>query len=224
MKKALRMWKSATMTINELQRRVRDLNYLVVIGPLANQIPKNLSRPTILIDGGHQFKTSLGSHETISIGDGDSSSPENMDILLPEKKDISDLGFTLESLPLGIHFLELCGFFGHRLDHQLANFGCVHNWLSQQSAVVSFDEGRSGFAQSGGADHTMNHNGLFSVFSLLPNKIQISGEVEFPLITPTVIQPLSSHGLSNKASGSFQVHSELPIFILFSTNECQRSC
>ncbi len=153
---------------------------------------------------------------SISVGDGDSSSPQAMDLLLPTEKNVSDLGFVLRHLPPQINSLELCGFFGQRLDHQLANLGMIHEYLLQSPAIVLFDEARAGWGIAAKTDTVLNIQGPFSLFCLQPGRVEMTGQVRYKLTPETLLSPLSSRGLSNEGHGELHLVSDTPIFILLS--------
>lgn len=206
------------MTIDDFHQRLGNLEYLSIIGPLAQKLPKRLSDPSIFVDGGESLRQPEMTN-SLSIGDGDSSSPEKMDLLLPEEKDVSDLGFVLSHLPPGIEHLEMTGFFGRRLDHQLANLGVVHEFLLKCSTVVSFDETRSGWGLPAAKPVSLNIQGPFSLFSLQRGHVDMKGQIKYELGRETVLSPLSSLGLSNSGLGEFTVSSSVPVFVLPSTED-----
>lgn len=206
------------MTIDELHQRLSDLDYLSIIGPLAGILPKRLSDPSIFVDGGESLRPPEMAN-SLSIGDGDSSSPEKMDLLLPEEKDVSDLGFVLSHLPPGIDHVELTGFFGRRLDHQLANLGVVHDFLLNGPAIVSFDETRSGWGLPADKSVSLMIQGPFSLFSLQPGHVEMRGQIKYELGRETVLAPLSSRGLSNNGLGEFTISSSVPVFVLPTTED-----
>ena len=61
---------------------------------------------------------------------------------------------------------------------------------------------------------SFDHHGIFSVISFEAAMVQLNGECEFQLIQPTIIGPLSSHGLSNRASGEVNILTDNPILIV----------
>ena len=199
------------MTINPLKAFAGN-DFITFIGPLAKKLP-NTSSPHIFIDGGNKLRPKKTDLECLTIGDGDSSLPQNMDLLLPEEKNISDLGFALKNLP-SIQHIEATGFVGGRLDHQLAVFGEFNRYLQEKGALVSLDSGTHGYLIGGSQTHCINREGAFSLFSLQKNRIKIDGDVKYKLKEFTEIDPLSSHGLSNSATGSIIIEAENPLLIL----------
>ena len=206
------------MTIDDIHQRLSGLEYLSIVGPLAEKLPKRLSDPSIFVDGGESLRHPEMT-SSLNIGDGDSSSPEKMDLVLPEEKDISDLGFVLAILPSGLEELEMTGFFGRRLDHQLANLGVVHEFLLNCSAIVSFDETRSGWGLPAGGPVSLNIQGPFSLFSLQQGHVEMKGQIQYELGKETTLSPLSSLGLSNSGRGEFTISSSVPVFVLPSTKD-----
>ena len=63
-------------------------------------------------------------------------------------------------------------------------------------------------------------NGTFSLFAFEKVNIQMSGACQYPIDQKTEFQELSSHGLSNKASGLVNVRCDRPFFIFKNHLEC----
>lgn len=181
-----------------------------------------LVMPTIYVDGGADFlatnlalseKANL--HPVISVGDGDSASVP-MNQRLAERKDFSDLAFALRSLPSSVTALELFGFLGGRRDHELANFGEIHSFLTHRSglATVNF-HGVAGIecvAFTSG-ELELEIDGLFSVMVFERAAVLISGDCEYQSSDLKMIEPASSFGLSNVGHGRVKFSSASPCFI-----------
>ncbi len=168
--------------------------------------------PTIYVDGGTKFKPSGPSpFPFISLGDGDSGGP--LDELLPVEKDYSDLAFVLRELPRHVDHLSLFGFLGGRRDHELANFGEVHQFLRvRRQARVDFLDGRLAVvAFSGSLD--LDVRGVFSLLVFESTAVSLSGLCKYKLDGSVMLEPASSHGLSNEGFGVVSLQTNKPAFI-----------
>lgn len=189
--------------------------------------------PTIYVDGGSNFRFEGGwagglqteepaiisSVPLISVGDGDSASGK-LDEVLPAHKDYSDLAFVLRSLPPHIVAVEMLGFLGERRDHELANLGEVHAFLKTRTEfcrveIHSVDQTVFAFARG---TLTIDIKGTFSVMVLEPAAVSIEGACEYKLPGDVVLQPASSHGLSNEGHGEILVTSDQPCFVFLQRN------
>lgn len=178
------------------------------MGPFFSS-PEQLIEPVIFVDAGVKYRDGVVG---FSVGDGDSSTVP-MDQKLSPKKNYSDLAFVLKQAPEGIKKLNLLGFLGHRLDHQLMNWAEVHRYLKKQKnqqVVCQFDQ--SIYAVSEGS-WQLTINGLFSLFSFSEIKISLTGACDFPVLKTDNFTPLSSHGLSNNGHGEIQLINTEPLFI-----------
>lgn len=188
----------------------------VLVGPLLQEDEVNLieNGPLLLVDGACELASKYGldqNRTVFKVGDGDSSD-EEMDALLPENKDYSDLSFALTLVPKEIKKIKLFGFLGGRKDHELINFGEVYRFLSTRPSYSTVEFSPELRAISSGS-WTLNHKGIFSLLPLGPTEISLQGSVSYPLATPTNISPLSSRTLSNEAQGEFKVMTDKPLFI-----------
>ncbi len=144
--------------------------------------------------------------------------PEQIFKLNPEK-DHSDLYACLKKLEEVGHLekatqLSLYGFIGGRLDHQLAILGDISLWLEELEPrlrghieVNLFDSlGREVIviAMNGLKSH---HVGTVSIFTLKNIPVTLKGDLKYKGEN-LPISPLSSYGLSNEASGTFEVQGE----------------
>lgn len=191
----------------------KGLSSLTIIGPLAKSLPKALSSPTLFVDGAIKLRPKKPDMPCFAVGDGDSSNPDLMDKLLPPKKDVSDLGYLLQTLP-PIPHVELWGFVGGRIDHQIAVWGEAHQYLLHSLGYISFDSGRSGYFFSGKKSHKVQVQEGFSLFSIEPNEFKIHGEVEYSVNQFMRINPLSSLGLSNTGFGSVELEARRPLLLI----------
>ena len=188
----------------------------VLLGPLGPALPASLSSyPLITVDGGANF----ASRSTIWIGDGDSLSQTPVaDELrnLPRDKDHSDLAAALGLFPLGKHCLHLWGFLGGRRDHELFVLGECLSFLKHRpetKIILYQSQGQKTFELLGPGTWPFTHQGLFSLGTLQETAVHLEGQIQYPLNGKTRLRPLSSHGLSNQASGSFTLTSDAPLFI-----------
>ena len=137
-----------------------------------------------------------------------------MDTKLSPNKSFSDLAYGLKFVRPSIEKVNLLGFLGNRKDHELFNLGEVHKvLLSDQvnkNSKFLFDHS---FICFPAGSHTINVKGTFSLFVLEKASISLNGQIKYPLPNLTVIDPLSSQGLSNISYGEFFIQSNKPIFV-----------
>jgi thiamine pyrophosphokinase len=206
---------------------------ILIIGPL--DLPKNRLRAEVkklnpslilLIDGGVQH-TSLIPRDYLNkifkIGDGDSHN-RNLDILLDQRKDYSDLDFAIDGIikskmtkkisALGFTHSYVHSKREERFDHFIMNLGSFSR-LSQKLKLPILLDDAFEFIPAG--KHTLNHHGIFSIITLRNQKVKLIGKVEYPLNNWTKMRGLSSLGLSNVAHGKFQIENKLGV-ILFKAN------
>ncbi len=188
---------------------------LVIVGPLYSGEPLSSEVPGLFIDGGALFFN----HNPLSVrvGDGDSFSGD-LDITLPRHKDVSDLGFCLQTLGTLKAHLDLMGFRGGRWDHELANLGEIHSWLSlthhstpTPSALCRIHPETWGLGP--GRWKIVTH-GEFSLMSLERQNLSLSGQIRFPLDENSYLSTLSSRTLSNVAYGEFELKNTAPVFLI----------
>lgn len=198
----------------EFLARLENLTTVDLVGPLLSA-PHALTGATVFVDGGSRFQmpasTSLTSLPAISVGDGDSGG--QLDEMLPTEKDYSDLAFVLRELPLPINRVNLFGFLGGRRDHELANFGEVHQFLSRrgQARANFYSHGISVMGFVGQIE--LEVHGLFSLLVLESTAVRLEGECKYKLAGDVVLEPVSSHGLSNEGSGLVTLETRKPAFI-----------
>lgn len=204
---------------------------LLILGPLEitpqilKRTIKKLSPSLILlIDGGTRHKSMLNKKEqkiSLSVGDGDSAKnlKTPLDILLPLKKDFSDLAFVIEAiLKAKNHFeqITMLGLSSHkkeeRIDHLLFNIGIVHKLTLKLPIKIVMDD-RFLFLPAG--KNTFDYFGLFSVIILTRNSIKITGAADYQLKSWTKVEALNSLGLSNQAHGRIQIDSTRPLLVYF---------
>ncbi len=199
-----------------LTQEVTTLPGVKFVGPLAlsQPIQPNLEKwPCFYIDGGLDFKGLYPSTRSLSLGDGDSakSRPRALDVRYPEDKDKSDFALALElieELPLPI---KLLGFTGGRREHEWAIVGESMSFLKVSNCPIIYWDNHSAFLPAG--THQITGKGRFSLFTLENKGIRLTGKVKFPVDPPRPFEALSSLGLSNVASGKFEVTALGPILI-----------
>lgn len=205
------------MTWVAFLNEIKHQNQVALVGPLAGRA-RPVVMPTVFVDGGADFlPQSEASFAVVRVGDGDSVSDKlagpPLDHLLSPHKDLSDLAFVLRELPLSITALEMFGFLGGRRDHELANFGEVEKFLrARENALVNFHSDHSVAAVAfSGQVLELSISGLFSVMTLEPASVHISGDCEYKFAGP--IPALSSQGLSNVGHGAVRLQSTKPAFV-----------
>lgn len=208
------------MTLTKLPHNWNGLNKIVFIGPLFNikdisQI--DLNAGLIFIDGGSHFLPEFKSHNDkiapFIVGDGDSSHQnQHFDLKLPTKKDQTDLEVGLSLMPSHYFELQLWGFLGGRLDHELANYGAVAHFLSerQHTQIVFFDQ-KQMLLSSG--NHQLNFKGPFSLLALAETQLHLEGQIEFATEEAITLEPFVGRGLSNASLGPFEVFTSHPLLL-----------
>ncbi len=183
---------------------------LTLVGPLLEPV-EDFEEPIIFVDGGANFrKGDIG----LSVGDGDSFSGK-MDEPLNKNKDYSDLAYVLAGIPQHFRNLSLHGFLGGRRDHELLNIGEVCAFLKHQpkNSTVNFD---NKICCYGKGEWQLESHQTFSLMSLQPVKVQLTGEVKYPITKLTELSPLSSLGLSNEGQGQFDLKCDGPLLLFYS--------
>ncbi len=191
----------------------KDSN-VCLLGPMLKQMPNGLdSRAGVFfIDGACRFRREF-SGQSLSIGDGDSSSADQMDCLLPTQKDQSDLSYLLQNFNYPYH-LSLYGLMGGRLDHQLAVLGeCSQFTQRTRGQCQLFDE-QNQLKCLIGDKIDFEHHGTFSVLSFTAQLVTIQGKAQYQ-IQSQVMSSLSALGLSNQADGSVTVLADQPVIVIF---------
>lgn len=172
-----------------------------IVGPFASF--KNLREPIVFVDGGAKSRLN---GEGITVGDGDSFHVR-MDVELNPVKDFSDLAFVLEHLK-GFKTLRLWGFEGGRKDHEIMNLGELHHFLKRSPGMIVLDT----IVMLGEGKWELDLDGDFSVFAFEPTQLSLGGECHYQLDNAK-LRELSSHGLSNVASGVVQFKTSSPIVV-----------
>lgn len=182
-----------------------------IVGPVSPCSPSN-TFPTLAVDGGARFVPNFD----LWIGDNDSYL-EKIDsanaFIFPSDKDQSDLCLALSLFKTNAYTLHLYGFLGGRRDHELFNFGEIFSHLltMANSKVLLYDGKALQFILHGAGTHEFNHQGLISIGTLFPQKLLLKGQLSYT--GESEFGALSSLGLSNKASGTFNISASKPFFI-----------
>lgn len=186
-----------------------------IIGPMGLNpaiIDKNLF--TLVIDGGANHKINF--LDSISMGDQDSSQLP-LDQVIPSEKDYSDLSYGLRHIPNEIDVINCYGLIGGRLDHQLCVYGDILNHINLNPASFYMYSGnKRSVALIPKGNWDFNHIGSFSVLSVKPQRIKLTGEIKYKAQEEyTYVNPLSSHTLSNESKGKIIIQNEFPLCIFF---------
>lgn len=181
---------------------------VTLVGPFA-EARREWPTPCIFVDRGNQFQTPHPLH--ISVGDGDSAA-HAVDQPLPATKDYSDLAYALAHIPAATSKVNLLGFLGGRRDHEWLNIGETQRFLQNRTHPTEchFDQAVAGLSAGG---WSLNLTGTFSVFAFRDTKVQMTGACRFQLNHETLLEALSSHGLSNEGHGDVRIVCRDPIFI-----------
>lgn len=186
-------------------------NSATLVGPLHSE-SLTVTEPTVFVDGGARFRKGSENFPCISVGDGDSGETK-LDVRLPASKDFSDLAFVLRELPTSVVQLNLYGFVGGRLDHELANLGELHRFLkSRPNSTARMFKGGDLVLAGFNGNLAIHIEGIFSVMVLETAHISIEGACQYPYSGN--LEPASSHGLSNVGSGNVTLVSRQPAFLL----------
>lgn len=186
-----------------------NTNKVALVGPLY-QGEAPFSDPVLFVDGGTHYRQDS---EGLSVGDGDSHEGV-LDEKLNPYKNYSDLAYVLSSLPAHFHDVFLHGFIGGRRDHEWANLGEAHAFLSarHQATKIHFESALTGFSAG---KWQLQIEGLFSLLCLETAQVKLIGNCRYPLRQLTKIDPFCSYGLSNIGSGTITLQTDKPVFIVY---------
>ncbi len=193
---------------------------LILIGPLLdNDQTYEFDEKVIFVDGGINFKNNIKVKDFDSIGDQDSTT-SSLNTVLDKNKDRSDLyhAFALAKLDDRPRELDLYGFIGGRLDHQLFNIGEAYQVLKQLEKIqrINFylkEKKYLSVLQIG--ENKIFHEGQFSLSSIDECSIELTGNIKYTGTRNLI--PLSSQGLSNISYGEFKITSDQPIIFFYIT-------
>lgn len=190
-----------------------------LIGPMGPKVPESLLANTLLcVDGGARFCTKMD----IWVGDGDSHQEDvecpNI-FRYPPQKAISDFALALSFFESTHSMILHCwGFLGGRKDHEMINLGEVLRFLEKSPGTeVHFYQmdGEIAVKCLGKGEWFINYQGTFSLACIRNVKIKLHGECQYRLEHETEVEPLSSLGLSNFATGEFTLVNQGPIMLFF---------
>lgn len=213
------------MNLTEFKATLKKSKKVLIIGPISPLIQRKfLTFPMLFVDGGTRY---LKNHKKLrfssfSLGDGDThthttASKNQLDLLLPAKKDYSDFKFALSMLPNNLKLIYLTGFLGKRKDHELINFGEVHHFLKKKkSTEVHFLHRKQlKITAISSGKYSFSRTGNFSLLALEPAEVTLDGKCEYKIIKKRKISTLSSLGLSNIGFGKIKLKTNRPVFIFF---------
>lgn len=200
----------------------------LLIGPVLDEevlhriqgLDKSLFEKVILIDGASHFFRPPWPDNWQLIGDADSCPAEMrpyFDILLPTDKDQSDLSYVLKNIiPDNHHFIHAEGMNGGALDHEIMNLGELTLFLGQRpSTEILWGPKLRAFSAGLHKIHTQER---FSLFSLKDQRLDLNGEVKWPLKN-RFVPACSSLTLSNQGLGEFELKCEAPVFFFTQEGE-----
>lgn len=196
---------------------LRDKSEWTLVGPMGPLLPATLSDYCVFgIDGGARFASKLD----LWLGDGDSAPqliPTPQRIHVPRAKNKSDLACALEILPRHPLTLHLWGFVGGRKDHELFVIGECLRFLdsSPGSSLSLYNAGAPLFTLYAAGEWKYDHQGLFSLGAAKEVQVELTGNVLYPISPPSTLEPLSSLGLSNEASGTIHLKNSGPVFLYY---------
>jgi thiamine pyrophosphokinase len=188
-----------------------------LVGPLGPQVPdKLLSHPLLAVDGGSAFCPRID----VWVGDRDSSHKKidcDHQFEFSPQKDLSDFALALKLFhQLPSITLHLWGFLGGRRDHEMMNFGEICHFLSlnpSSQAIFYNAQSEDTINCLGQGQWLFNHSGLFSLASLRPVHVTLTGQCQYQITEKTQLSPLSSLGLSNIANGEFTLTNDGPVLL-----------
>jgi thiamine pyrophosphokinase len=225
---------------NLLSNQFNKKRRVLILGPLKIdpdhflKISKKLKANLFFyIDGGirhHYLLNPKQIYNAFSIGDGDSLSADLntvLDIKLPAAKNYSDLHFVLNHLvefKSMVASIDLLGFSTlineSRIDHLLFNLALVAKTAGRLKIKISMDDN---FLFLPPGINKVSYKGTFSVISFSLNSLKITGKCSYQLKSWTRFEALSTLGLSNIASGNFQIENKKVVLLYFAgsnTNSC----
>ena len=198
-----------------------------MIGPCSfdyQSFPAQGEKRIIWVDGGinHKEKINLSPDtKSIIVGDQDSANPQShqlFDHILSTQKDFSDLSFALSLIACTTQEVFSWGFMGERLDHQMANFGEVHQFLKKKTGARFYWDQRAISFSSG--EHRLTLHSSFSLFSFGGGSVKLTGDVLYPIDSHRSLEVFSSLGLSNQANGELALEIiDTTCLILINNNE-----
>jgi len=195
----------------------------LIVGPMGPTVSTSLTHlPVLAVDGGANFCKKI----ELWVGDKDSFDGEISAELIfkhPQKKDQSDLALGFQILNLdGPLLFHLWGFDGGRMDHFLFNLGEIHHFLERktQTKIFLYDlQGKISFIFFSKGEWSLSHKGVFSLGVLKSTCLTLKGDCDYPLNKKTLLNPLSSYGLSNFSRGELDIESDEAFFLYLKDQE-----
>lgn len=194
-----------------------------LIGPCAESpLPQDLlarGMPQIAVDGG----TAAASQVALWIGDGDSGrAPQGVPVVVKSSQDMTDMECALETLRAGMwRRLHLSGFTGGRIDHFIGNIGAIDAEMRRrrffEQAVFYDAAGQVLQRHFAAGAQSFRHAGVFSLFTLSPAVVSLSGACDYPLHRAEV-PVLSGRGISNVAHGEVRIEADVPVIVMLGTS------
>jgi thiamine pyrophosphokinase len=206
-----------------LTSRSNEVAQWTLVGPMGPKVPSRLEAFNVLaVDGGASYTSKID----VWVGDSDSylGKPSAPIIhQLDQEKSKSDLGHALELVSNHPRIeLHLWGFLGGRRDHEMINFGEVLLFSNEKDFVQAYFYGPKGDIEAkvcSQGQWSFDFRGTFSILTLEPSSLLITGDCKYTLEEPTLLRPFSSLALSNEGKGIFQIFSDKPFIILFNYEE-----
>lgn len=115
---------------------------------LESRLKEREDRLLIVVDGALEFTDALGLEPDYIVGDFDTVSAEVLGkyagrkiLRHPPEKNQTDTELAMETaLQAGCTAIELCGAFGSRIDHSLANIFLLQELLEKKISAAAYDE------------------------------------------------------------------------------------
>ncbi|MCP4912885.1 MAG: thiamine diphosphokinase [Oligoflexia bacterium] len=215
----------------------KEINSITLFGPIksdknsifANYDKTDNSSIVIFIDGGINFIDnieSLNLDNTYFVGDLDSAEEKKKKLLdsfmednifqFSSDKDQSDLELALRLLTeLTPNFrgntINIFNILGARQDHHFSNLLALQSYVANHPLTNLILKLDSNVIISKGKVQ-IDHQGIFSIFTLNENSVTISGQAKYRL-KQEALRPQSSQGLSNMAQGKVEIESSNSVII-----------
>lgn len=188
--------------------RFKNETIIALYGPMDTSFDFN--GPTIYIDGGVKHKN-INHSPILSVGDGDSSLSD-MDIKLNTEKEISDLEFVLQYLPLELECLHSYGFMGGEKDQEIHNLFAFYKLMNSRDSLRSINLDSHRYFPKGA--HEIEVHGEFSLLTFEDTVMKVSGDVKYRC-NDTCVTPFSSRALGNQGFGKVSIQCNNPILLYF---------
>lgn len=187
---------------------------ILILGPLSlcdkTKLITNIDL-VIFVDGGFKHRQAYENISSVTIGDNDSALTDASAFtqLASKDKDFTDLELALEFISLNTlpDNVFLDGFYGERLDHQLAVFSSLSHFNTENNAktIVLYKHGLIELIKS--TNHSFQHIGEFSLMPTTRQRISIKGDAKFK----SKLKEYSAYSgnlISNIANGKVEINSD----------------